>query len=129
MTLPEHIPAFARRKFLQRETIDPRIYVVLGDNETALAAIDALRTSFTGRIIMVPCTTFGAFQNVGVMKRDLSPLTKNQAYLVEADWLDRANVDIMKGNVRFIDVKNRKMAITGYAKPIEFDRLLVAWGA
>lgn len=64
VAVPEHIPAFSRKKFLKREAIDPRVFVVLGDNETALAAIDALRTCFTGRIIMIPSSTFGAFQNV-----------------------------------------------------------------
>ena len=44
--------------------IDPRTIVILGDNETALAAIDALRTSFTGRIVVVPCSDYGAFENV-----------------------------------------------------------------
>jgi 3-phenylpropionate/trans-cinnamate dioxygenase ferredoxin subunit len=129
VTVPEHIPAFARKKFLKRETIDPRTFVILGDNETALGAIDALRTNFTGRIIMIPSTTYGAFQNVDIMKRDLSPLSKNQCYLVETDYLDRANVDIIKGNIKMLDVENGKLVVTGYRKPISFDKVLVAWGA
>ena len=95
--MPEHIPAFSKKKFLKRETIDPRTFIILGDNETALAAVDALRTNFTGRIIMIPCSNFGAFENTDVMKRELGPLAKNQCYLVENDYLDRANVDIIKG--------------------------------
>lgn len=69
LTVPEHIPAFQKKKFLKREAIDPRTFVILGDNETALSAIDALRTNFTGRIILVPCSNFGAFENTDVMKR------------------------------------------------------------
>jgi len=67
--VPEHIPAFSKKRFLSRQAIDPRVFVILGDNETALAAIDALRTSFTGRIIVVPCNNYGAFENVDIMKR------------------------------------------------------------
>jgi hypothetical protein len=69
LTVPEHIPAFSKKKFLKREVIDPRCFVILGDNETALAAIDALRTSFTGRIILVPSSNYGAFENTDIMKR------------------------------------------------------------
>lgn len=59
ITVPEHIPAFCKKKFLKREMIDPRTIVVVGDNESALAAIDALRTNFTGRIIVIPVNAFG----------------------------------------------------------------------
>jgi hypothetical protein len=96
---------------LKREIIDPRTFVILGDNETALAAVDALRTNFTGRIIMIPCSNFGAFENVDIMKRDLGALKKNQCYLVENDYLDRANVDIIKGQIKMIDVKNFKIQV------------------
>jgi hypothetical protein len=67
--VPEHIPAFSKKKFLKRQAIDPRTFVILGDNETSLAAIDALRSNFTGRIIVVPSSSFGAFENVDIMKR------------------------------------------------------------
>ena len=55
LTIPEHIPAFSKKKFVKREPLDPRTYVILGDTETSLAVIDSLRTNFTGRIILVPC--------------------------------------------------------------------------
>lgn len=64
-----------------------------------------------------------------MMKRELGPLAKGQSYLVETDYLDRANVDVITGQLKMIDVENRKMAITGYRDPISFDKVLVAWGA
>lgn len=57
--MPEHIPPFSKKKFAKREVIDPRVVVVLGDDETALAVIDALRMTFTGRIIVVPSRQYG----------------------------------------------------------------------
>lgn len=69
LTVPEHIPAFSKKKFLKRQNIDPRVFVILGDNETALAAIDALRTCFTGRIILIPTSNFGSFENVDIMRK------------------------------------------------------------
>lgn len=59
LTVPEHIPAFSKKKFLKREIIDPRTFVIVGDNESTLSAIDALRTNFTGRIIVIPVNALG----------------------------------------------------------------------
>ena len=46
---------------------------------------------------MIPCSNFGAFENTDIMKREMGPLAKNQCYLVENDYLDRANIDVIKG--------------------------------
>ena len=130
MTVPEHIPAFSKKKFVKREALDPRTYVVLGDNETALSVIDALRTTFTGRIILVPCNNgIGSFENMDIMKRYMGPLSKNQCFLVEDDYLDRANVDIIQGEVQQIDVNSKLMRIKGQRNLLKFDKVIVAWGA
>jgi len=114
---------------LKRQTIDPRTFVVLGDSETALAAVDALRTSFTGRIIVIPCSTYGQFENTDIIRRKTGPLSKNESFYVETDYLDRANVDIIKGVVKKIDVEAKEMHVTGIRKPIKFEKVLVAWGS
>lgn len=63
MIIPEHVPAFQKKKFIKKAEIDPRTFIILGDSETALSAIDALRTNFTGKIIVVPTSPFGSFEN------------------------------------------------------------------
>ena len=35
----------------------------------------------------------------------MGPLSKNQCFLVEDDYLDRANVDIIQGELKKIDVE------------------------
>jgi len=92
IVIPEHVPAFARKKFLKKANIDPRTFVILGDSETALSAIDALRSNFTGRIIVVPTSPYGSFENTDILFRKFSPIQKNESFLVEDDFLDRANV-------------------------------------
>lgn len=52
VTIPEHVPAFAIRPG-EKERIDPRVFVVLGDSEAALSAIDSLRILFAGKIIVI----------------------------------------------------------------------------
>jgi hypothetical protein len=105
LVVPEHVPAFQKKKFLKRETIDPRVIVVLGDNETALSAIDGLRTNFTGRIIVIPSSNYGAFENVEIMHRTMAPLSKNQCFFVEDDYLDRANIDLIRGGITKINIE------------------------
>lgn len=102
---------------------------MLGDSETALQAIDALRASFTGRIICIPCSNYGSFENVDVLNRSFTPLQKNQLYYVEKDFMDRANVEVLKGEVSQINFNNHSIVVKGQKKPIDFDKILVAWGS
>ena len=71
LVVPDRIPAFAQKKFLSRSKIDPRKFVVIGDSEAALAALDALRTTFTGEIILIPQSAYGAFENTDVLTRKM----------------------------------------------------------
>lgn len=103
LVVPNHIPAFQQKKMLNRSKVDPRKIVVVGDSEAALSSIDALRTTFTGEIILIPQSPYGAFENTDVLNRKFSHVSKNEVFLVEQDYLDRANVTVMKGNVTKID--------------------------
>ena len=127
--MPEHVPAFQRKKYIKRATIDPRTYVVLGDTETALTAVDTLRCNFTGKIVLVATSPYGSFENTDVLQRKFSPISKNESYYVEEDFLDRANVDVVKGDVKAIDLNHKHVVIRGSNKPIKFDKVLCAWGA
>ena len=127
--IPEHVPAFQRKRFIKKSHLDPRVFVILGDTETALAAIDGLRTNFTGRIVVVPTSPYGQFENVDILNRKFTPLNKNEVYYAEEDYLDRANVDVIKGEIKGIDLKRNNVIIKNFGDPIHFDKLLVAWGS
>ena len=129
VTVPEHIPAFAKRKFLGRSKIDPRTYVVLGDSEAALAAIDALRMSFTGNIVCIPASDFGQFENLDILKSKFTPLSKNETFLTDLDFLDRANIKVIKGDIKKIDKQKKLIKVKGCKDVINYDKMLVAWGA
>ena len=43
--------------------------------------------------------------------------------------MDRANIDIIRGQINGIDVEEKMMLVKGMRKPIRFDKLLVAYGA
>ena len=129
VTVPEHIPAFAKRKFLGRSKIDPRTFVVLGDSEAALSAMDALRMSFTGNIVCLPVSQYGQFENQDVLKNKFTPLTKNETFLTDLDFLDKANITVIKGEVKHINKEKKLISIKGIKEHIHFDKLLIAWGA
>ena len=107
ITLPEHVPAFQHKKHLKRQTLDPRVYVIIGDSPTALSAVDALRSNFTGNIVLIPQSQYGAFENTDAMVRKFKPLTNNEVFLEEDDFLDRANVTVIRGKVKFIDIDQK----------------------
>ena len=129
MTVPEHIPAFAKRKFLNRSKIDPRTFLVLGDSEAALAAMDALRMGFTGNIVCIPSGTFGQFENQDIFKRKFTPLSRNETFLTDVDFLDKANITVIKGDIKSIDKAKKTIKVKGMKHQIEFDKMLIAWGS
>jgi hypothetical protein len=103
--MPEHVPPFSKKKFIDKASIDPRVFVILGDSETALSAVDALRTNFTGKIVVVPSSNYGNFENTDILNKTFTPIAKNECYYVEDDYLDRANVEVIKGEVKNINFK------------------------
>jgi len=127
--MPEHVPAFAKKKFIKRQHLDPRTFVILGDSETSLAAIDGLRAGYTGKIVVIPSSPFGQFENTDILNRKFTPIQKNEVYMVEEDYLDRANVDVVKGEIKSIDLNRNEVNIKGVKEPIHFDKVMVAWGA
>lgn len=111
--MPEHVPAFALRPMIEKQILDPRTFVILGDSEAALSAVDALRTSFTGRIVLVATSPFGKFENTDILTRKFDKLDKNQIYMVESDFLDRANAEVIVGDVTNIDLNDNKIRVRG----------------
>lgn len=105
------------------------MYVILGDSVTALSAIDALRANFTGNIVLIPQSPYGAFENTDVLSRKLGPLSKNELFLQEDDFLDRANVVVINQKIKWIDLDQKHITFAGNTQRIEFDKILLACGS
>ena len=129
LIVPEHIPAFAQKKYLDREIIDPRTFVVVGDSETALSIVDALRAGYTGRIVLVSISKYGAFENPDVFIRRFSPLKKEDCFIVDDDYLERANVEVVKGDIKTIDFNKNHIVVAGMKQPLPFNKIIMAYGA
>lgn len=49
--------------------------------------------------------------------------------MVEEDYLDRANIEVVKGEVKSIDLNKNFVVVKGVKEPIKFDKIMIAWGA
>jgi hypothetical protein len=105
--VPNQIPAFSLRETLRREEIDPRTYVLVGDSEACLSAIITLRFSFMGRIIVVPTSANGGFENKDVLTRKFGPLNKSEVFMVEPDLFEKACVEVKKEGIKKINHESR----------------------
>ena len=101
----------------------------MGDSEAALSAVDALRTSYAGEIILISTSPFGQFENLDVLRRKFGPLSKNEVYFVEENFFEAANIRVMKGELKELDVDNKRIKLRGDHKYWEFDKILFAWGS
>jgi len=45
------------------------------------------------------------------------------------DFLDKANITVIKGDIKNIDKEKKLIRIKGLKQHIQFDKMLVAWGA
>ena len=63
------------------------------------------------------------------MKKKFTPLTKNETFLTDQDFLDRANVMVMKGQIKKIDKDKKQIYLKGVKDVIAFDKMLIAWGS
>lgn len=64
-----------------------------------------------------------------MLKSKFTPLTKNETFLTDLDFLDRANITVIKGEVKKIDKQKKLLQVKGCKDVIQFDKLMVAWGA
>jgi len=44
-----------------------------------------------------------------VLRRKFCPLSKNEVFFLEDDYMNRANVQVIPGEIKKIDVENRKI--------------------
>ena len=49
--------------------------------------------------------------------------------MTDLDFLDKANITVIKGDVKKIDKDKKEIQIKGIKERINFDKMLVAWGA
>jgi len=88
-----------------------------------------LRASFTGRIVVVPSSPYGQFENTDILNKKFTPIQKNEVFMVEEDYLDRANIDVVKGEIKTIDLNRNEIVVKGVKEPIAFDKVMIAWGS
>lgn len=77
----------------------------------------------------MPSSPYGQFENTDILNKKFTPIQKNEVYMVEEDYLDRANIDVVKGEIKTIDLNRNEIVVKGVKEPIAFDKVMVAWGS
>lgn len=49
--------------------------------------------------------------------------------MVEDDFLDRANIDLIQGEIKNIDIEKKEIYVKGLRKQIKFKKIIIAWGS
>lgn len=49
--------------------------------------------------------------------------------MIEQDYLNRANIEVVSGDVKTIDLTRHLIVVRGQKQPIPFDKVLIAWGS
>lgn len=49
--------------------------------------------------------------------------------MVESDYLKRANVDVIAGEIKSINLEKNEIVIKNAKEKVFFDKVLIAWGA
>jgi NADH dehydrogenase FAD-containing subunit len=78
---------------------------------------------------LIPQSPFGQFENLDVLRRKFSPLSKNEVYFLEEEYMNKANIRVVPGIIKFIDVDKKEIEVKGYHEKLEFEKLLLAWGS
>ena len=112
-----------------KDRLDPRVMVVLGESETALAVMSALRNGFTGQIINIVSGSANQYQNTDVFFRKVGEISKYETYQIQDDFFERANIDIIKGTVTNINYNKKYIELLNESKPIPFDKCVLACGS
>lgn len=127
--IPEDIPPFGIRNISKKGQLDPRTFAVVGDSEAALSAVITLRTSgFTGRVVLIPTSSYGSFQNKEAMMTNLGPLNKDEVYSVESDLFSKMDIEVESAQLKHIIYEERTAHLTGN-KQLKYDKILIAAGS
>ena len=49
--------------------------------------------------------------------------------MVEPDYLDRSNIEVMTGSIKSINLGKKVIRVKGETKEIPFDKILLAYGS
>ena len=84
------IPPYGKNTILPVDENSTETFVIIGDTLTTLGAITALRTTFQGRIIVIPNShDKSGFVNTKVLRESLNPCSIKDQYIVDSDFLDK----------------------------------------
>lgn len=125
----ERIPLFSLGPIAgTNNPLDPRHFVVIGDNETAFACINTLTKVFTGKISIVTNKNENDFVDRNKLLKSFFPIKLRQSKFLTDDYLKAFKINLYDEKVLAVDGLSRLLVLTNGNK-IPFDKLLIAVGS
>lgn len=128
--LPKHkIPLYAvgSTADLSNE-LDPRHFIIIGDNETAFSCIDTLTKMFSGKISIVTNQGECAFTDANKITKSFFPLKMKQSKFVNKDYLETYKIQLFDEKVTAVD-NVKKLVHLSSGNKLPFDKVLIAVGS
>jgi nitrite reductase/ring-hydroxylating ferredoxin subunit len=122
------VPIFSRGQVTKSEELDPRHYVLIGDNETVWGCVENLVRTFTGKISIINHQSGNDFLDTDKLSKSFFPLKMRHAKLIPDGWLEFFKINLYKEKVLKIDGFSRMITLSSGNK-IPFDKVLIAVGS
>jgi nitrite reductase/ring-hydroxylating ferredoxin subunit len=122
------IPLFAHGPVAEPNELDPRHYILIGDNETVYSCVDTLLKTFTGKISIVTNQSGNDFVDQNKLVKSFFPLKMRHAKFFEPGFLDFFKIQVYDEKVLSVD-GNKRMVTLSSGNKLPFDKVLIAVGS
>lgn len=129
LKVPEDIvPLFSYHKNMKTLDLDPRHFVLIGDTETTVSAIDSLKKVFSGRITVVNHQTGLDFIDFNKLSKSFFPTKAKHSRWITNEDLDKYKIQIYNDKVTVINSLDKIITLKSGIK-MPFDKVLIAVGS
>jgi nitrite reductase/ring-hydroxylating ferredoxin subunit/thioredoxin reductase len=126
---PENfIPLFAFHKNMKTLDLDPRHFVLIGDTETTVAAVDSLKKVFSGRISIVNHQTGLDFIDFNKLSKSFFPTKAKHSRWISNQDFEKFKIQLYNDKVTKIDASDKIITLQSGIK-MPFDKVLIAVGS
>jgi nitrite reductase/ring-hydroxylating ferredoxin subunit len=122
------LPLFTHGPVAEPNELDPRHYIIIGDNETVFSCVDTLLKTYSGKISIITNQCGNNFVDQNKLVKSFFPLKMRHARFFEPGFLDFFNIQVYDEKVLAVDGIKRMVTLSSGNK-LPFDKVLIAVGS
>ena len=129
LKVPEdQLPLFSLHKDMDTLDLDPRHFVLIGDTETTVSALDSLKKVFSGKISLINHQTGLDFIDFNKLSKSFFPTKAKHSRWISNDYLEKNKIQLYNDKVVKIDAIDKVITLASGIK-MPFDKTLIAVGS